>query len=234
MKTAEHIIETVDKLVRKYHTRDPYELCQLLGIKIHYYDLQKKLKGFFYYQSRQKNIVIDHNVNGILERILVAHELGHAVLHTKIAMMHGFQEMEVFDDRSIEENEANFFAAELLLEDGEVLECLSEHTFFETAKMLYVPAALLDYKFSLLHEKGELVNSMYVRQNTESGMSLDELSQNPVLDDTIRSYYNNPVQVAQVGSYYVFQSDGRHRTLAAQSLDTYIPVLVTGSYTRND
>ena len=94
MKTAEHIIETVDKLVRKYHTRDPYELCQLLGIKIHYYDLQKKLKGFFYYQSRQKNIVIDHNVNGILERILVAHELGHAVLHTKIAMMHGFQEME--------------------------------------------------------------------------------------------------------------------------------------------
>lgn len=46
-----------------------------------------------------------------------------------------------------------------------------------------------------------------VRQNTESGMSLDELSQNPVLDDTIRSYYNNPVQVAQVGSYYVFQSD---------------------------
>lgn len=121
MKTAEHIIETVDKLVRKYHTRDPYELCQLLGIKIHYYDLQKKLKGFFYYQSRQKNIVIDHNVNGILERILVAHELGHAVLHTKIAMMHGFQEMEVFDDRSIEENEANFFAAELLLEDGKVL-----------------------------------------------------------------------------------------------------------------
>ena len=149
MKTAEHIIETVDKLVRKYHTRDPYELCQLLGIKIHYYDLQKKLKGFFYYQSRQKNIVIDHNVNGILERILVAHELGHAVLHTKIAMMHGFQEMEVFDDRSIEENEANFFAAELLLEDG---------------KMLYVPAALLDYKFSLLHEKGELVNSMYIRK----------------------------------------------------------------------
>ena len=58
----------------------------------------------------------------------------------------------------------NFFAAELLLEDGKVLECLSEHTFFETAKMLYVPAALLDYKFSLLHEKGELVNSMYIRK----------------------------------------------------------------------
>ena len=54
--------------------------------------------------------------------------------------------------------------AKHLLEEEEVLECLSEHTFFETAKMLYVPAALLDYKFSLLHEKGELVNSMYIRK----------------------------------------------------------------------
>lgn len=30
--------------------------------------------------------------------------------------------------------------------------------------MLYVPAALLDYKFSLLHEKGEFANSMYIRK----------------------------------------------------------------------
>lgn len=57
--------------------------------------------------------------------ILIAHELGHAVLHTKIAMMKGFQEMEVLDGRSQDEDEANFFAAELLLEDKEVLECLS-------------------------------------------------------------------------------------------------------------
>lgn len=31
-------------------------------------------------------------------------------------------------------------------------------------KQLYVPAALLDYKFSLLHEKGELVSPMYIRK----------------------------------------------------------------------
>lgn len=79
-------------------------------------------------------------MNDILERILVAHELGHAVLHAQIAMMKGFQEMEV-------------------------LELLSEYSFFETAKQLYVPAALLDYKFSLLHEKGELVNPMYIRKS---------------------------------------------------------------------
>lgn len=165
MRTAAHIISVVEKLVRKYDTRDPYELCRLLGIKVHYHDMQKKLKGFFYYQSRQKNIVIDSNVNEVLERILIAHELGHAILHTKIAMMRGFHEMEMFDSSSAEEDEANFFAAELLLEDQTVLECLSEYSFFETARKLYVPAALLDYKFSLLHEKGELVNQMYIRKS---------------------------------------------------------------------
>ena len=164
MRTAAHIIETVGKLVKKYDTRDPYELCKCLEIKIHFYNLEKKLNGFFFYQSRQKNIVIDSNVNDVLERILIAHELGHAVLHTKIAMMKGFQEMEVLDGRSQDEDEANFFAAELLLEDKEVLECLSKYSFFETAKQLYVPASLLDYKFSLLHEKGELVSPMYIRK----------------------------------------------------------------------
>lgn len=165
VRTAARIIETVKKLIKKYDTIDPYELCKCLGIKIHFYDMEKKLKGFFFYQSRQKNIVIDSNVNDILERILVAHELGHAVLHVQIAMMKGFQEMEVLDGSSLEEDEANFFAAELLLEDSEVLELLSEYSFFETAKQLYVPAALLDYKFSLLHEKGELVNPMYIRKS---------------------------------------------------------------------
>ena len=68
MRTAAHIIETVGKLVKKYDTRDPYELCKCLEIKIHFYNLEKKLKGFFFYQSRQKNIVIDSNVNDVLER----------------------------------------------------------------------------------------------------------------------------------------------------------------------
>lgn len=48
MKRAAHIIETIEKLVKKYDTRDPYELCRLLGIKIHFYDMEKKLKGFFF------------------------------------------------------------------------------------------------------------------------------------------------------------------------------------------
>lgn len=47
MRTAAHIISVIEKLVKKYDIRDPYELCRLLGIKAHDHDMQKKLKGFF-------------------------------------------------------------------------------------------------------------------------------------------------------------------------------------------
>ena len=166
MASTAYIAEVVDKLTRKYKTRDPYELSQLLGIKIHHKDLQKKLKGFFFCQSRQKNIVIDSNVNRILERILIAHELGHAILHQEVALMRGFQEMEVLESRQSmpEETEANLFSAELLLEDDVVLEHLRYESFFEAARSLYVPAALLDYKFLLLRSKGYYLNTQEIHK----------------------------------------------------------------------
>ena len=47
MYKADYIIQTADKLVRKYRTRDPYELCEALHIVLYRKDLKKKLKGFF-------------------------------------------------------------------------------------------------------------------------------------------------------------------------------------------
>lgn len=57
---------------------------------------------------------------------LLAHELGHGMLHRQIAMMSGFQELEVLMKRADRpmEYEANLFAAELLLEDKTVLQVL--------------------------------------------------------------------------------------------------------------
>lgn len=55
MRTAAHIIETVGKLVKKYDTRDPYELCKCLEIKID--DLRKLFytnDGFFVCPCVQK------------------------------------------------------------------------------------------------------------------------------------------------------------------------------------
>ena len=82
-----------------------------------------------------------------------------------MAMMVGFQEMEVFDSTSTTENETNLFSAELLLTDKEVLEQLEERSFFQAAQALYVPAALLDYKFRAMCEKGLLSQTMDYRHS---------------------------------------------------------------------
>ena len=160
MYNADYIVQTVNELKKKYKTSDPYALCEAMHIVLYRMDLKEKLKGYFFYHSRQKSIVIDSNVNTILEKILIAHELGHAVLHKEVAMMHGFQEMEMFEGTAKPmEYEANLFAAELLLDDGEVTESLREKTFFETAMTLNIPAALLDFKLATLRAKGECFSS---------------------------------------------------------------------------
>jgi hypothetical protein len=46
-----------------------------------------------------------------------------------------------------------------------VLQHLSEESFFEAARALFVPAALLDYKFTILRTKGYRLNTMDVRKS---------------------------------------------------------------------
>lgn len=69
-----------------------------------------------------------------------------------------------------------------------------------------------------------------VKAKLESGMKVDDLIHDPVLGDSASSYFGNPIRVTRCGDFFVFQGDGRHRTLAAQSIDGYIPVVVTGKY----
>lgn len=77
--------------------------------------------------------------------------------------MTGFQEMEFLEKREANPlDEADLFAAELLLENQEVLELLNQYTFFETAKMLKVPAALLDFKLIILKAKGHRLQPLEI------------------------------------------------------------------------
>jgi len=153
----------VDKLSQKYSTRDPYELCDALGVKIHYKDLGPRVKVFYVCESRVRNIVINNRVSEIVQRILVAHELGHDRLHVKIAELKSFQVMEPFGLAIPAEYEANLFAADLLIDNDELLDLLyyDDRTFYSIARELYVPEALLDFKLRILKHKGHEVDAPY-------------------------------------------------------------------------
>jgi Zn-dependent peptidase ImmA (M78 family) len=175
MGKISYIAEEVGRLVQKYNTCDPYKLCQAMGIKIRYKDCEYMLKAYFVVVSRIKSIVLNNRVSEDVARILVAHELGHAVLHRELAFLRGFQEFELFDMTSVTEYEANLFAAELLIEDEELLELLNDEdkSFFGIAGELCVPAELLDFKFRVLKNKGYHIEPPFLAQSDFLKKDLD-------------------------------------------------------------
>lgn len=164
MAHMDYISSVAEKLTRKYDTRNPYKICDALGVRIRIKDLGTDIKAYYFYQSRIRNIVLNSRVSDVVRRILVAHELGHDRLHKDIAMLKGFQEVELFDRAIPAEYEANLFAAELLIDDNEVLELLNNEdmSFFDVARELYVPAALLDFKFRVLKYNGYRIEAPYI------------------------------------------------------------------------
>ncbi len=167
MSNIDYIHELVDSTIKKFGTRDPFEICKCLHIRIHYKDLGTALKAYYFYQSRVKNIIINSRSEEIVRQILCAHELGHALLHGDLAAMRGFQELNLFNMLIPTEYEANLFAAELIISDEALLEQLSvpDKSFYNIAKELYVPAELLDFKFRVLRSKGLQIDAPCVTQS---------------------------------------------------------------------
>lgn len=167
MAKLDHITKRVDYLVRRYGTRDPFELCRNLSIDVKYKQLGNSLKAFFFYQSRIKTIILNSTLDENLQTILCAHELGHAILHYKLLMTARLlQEQELFNSTDMTEYEANMFGAELLISDEQALEILEsgEASLFQAASILYVPAELLDFKIRILKKKGYELEVPYIAQ----------------------------------------------------------------------
>lgn len=156
MKYAD-ICCAVNRLKAKYHENDPFELCAQMGIILLRQPLgtaPDAIKGFFLEIKRIKTITVNSDLPEVIQRIIVAHEIGHAALH-HCSGVHAFHEVAMFDESSEHERDANLFAAEFLLDDTEVLETLnSDTTFFMAASALYVPMELLDFKFRVMKWKG--------------------------------------------------------------------------------
>lgn len=94
------IRQEVSRLKKKYQTDDPYEICKYLDIQVMERPMGKSprsCKGFFLVSSRCKLIVINSDLPDSIQRIIIAHELGHAVLHSDSAI-NTFHEFAMFED----------------------------------------------------------------------------------------------------------------------------------------
>lgn len=111
----------VDKLVRKHKTRDPFEMIKGMNVILVFYPLDG-VRGFYQYFQRNNIIYIDETLSEHDKAFVLAHEIGHMILHKKSNAI--FMDSRTQFRTSKYENEANKFAIELLISD----ESLSEYS----------------------------------------------------------------------------------------------------------
>ncbi|HAC0715719.1 TPA_asm: ImmA/IrrE family metallo-endopeptidase, partial [Listeria monocytogenes] len=76
--------EMVKTLSRKNQTSNPFELCEKLNIIVIPWNLDSDTNGFYKYIRRNRFIFYNSNLPEHQIKYVVAHELGHAVLHTRL------------------------------------------------------------------------------------------------------------------------------------------------------
>lgn len=141
--------KSVSNLKKKFKTTNIFELIDFLNIEIIETDLGSKALGMYRTIKRNKFIFLNNNLDYIEKKFILAHELGHAVLHSSVNCF--FLENNSFFVKNKIEREANEFSAELLIDDVELKDLLcSSYTTAQIAALMEVPESLILYKLKNL------------------------------------------------------------------------------------
>lgn len=114
------IKKLVNKYTKKYSTNNPYELADYLNIRTFIVPLGD-LPGCYKYLKRHKCIFLNSDIEDEgFKRFVMAHELGHAIMHPKENCY--YIENYTYLKSITSELEANQFAAQLLIPDDVIYE----------------------------------------------------------------------------------------------------------------
>ena len=143
------------RLIRMCGTRDPFVIASKLGIEIIFADGLKRLKGMYRVIKRNRFVFLNPSNTEAMNKIVCAHELGHDQLHREFAKNEPIQEFMLYDMSSRREYEANIFAAELLLDDDEILDLIEKgYDSLQIAKATETDINLVALKVDSLIRKG--------------------------------------------------------------------------------
>lgn len=142
----------VSQLVRKYQTRDPFEMIKGMNMILVHYPLEG-VRGFYQYFQRNNIIYLDERLSETEQRFVLAHELGHMFLHKKANAI--FMDTRTQFNTNKFEKEANTFAIELLVPDTEIAEN-PDLTLGQLARMTGYSEELLKYKNIFTKEKSDV------------------------------------------------------------------------------
>jgi len=154
----DHVLSEVVRIKKEYGEIEPAELAEAMDVIVRYEPMgayEGCCKGFFISVCRRKHITVNSDLTPEIQRVILMHELAHAVLHCASGGSAAFHDFAVFDSASAKEYEANIFAADYLMSDADVIALLNDDiSFFGAAASLGVPPEMLDFKFRLMKRRG--------------------------------------------------------------------------------
>ena len=131
-----------ESLVRKFGTRNPFQIAEDMGIIIVRHPLQG-IRGFYQYIKRCKIIYIDSELDEPEARFVCAHELGHALMHRGYNRI--FMDTHTYFPSNRFEIEADRFAVDLLFDDDD-LRYFREHPIQLAADCMGISIELAEYR----------------------------------------------------------------------------------------
>lgn len=138
------VVSEVEKLIKKYKTRDPFEIAKRLGIHVIPWHFPDEVQGMYKYERQQKFIFLNANLGGD-RPFVMGHEVGHAVMHPKHNA--SFLRKSTLFPESKFERQASQFAVELLLPDEYIQEYKNTSlSIYEIAEMHGVPREVAHLK----------------------------------------------------------------------------------------
>ncbi len=136
-------------LVRKFKTRNPFEVAAYQKIKVMTLTLPQHIRGMAIKALRRKYIILNHQLQHWEVKAVCAHELGHHNCHPG-ASYQFIEEHSLFSPGRFE-REANEFAAALLIDERWIE---SGDSFEEVAAKAEVPVKLVEYFWGYHSRKG--------------------------------------------------------------------------------
>ncbi len=150
----ELITETARSLWAAYQERDPRRLCEYLDVAIEELPMgleADSIKGLVVRNSRCYCIVVNSDLTPVQQDFTIFHEVGHIVLKHAEQVPCTCRSLFSTKETSVQENEANEFIAEYLMDTEETMTALRDtDDFFDAARILHVPPAIMDFKWRML------------------------------------------------------------------------------------
>ena len=137
-----NIHKKVEQLVKKYQTRNPFEMIKNMNVILVFYPLER-VKGFYQYFQRNNIIYIDERLSDKEKMFVCAHELGHMMLHKNANTI--FMDSRTLLKTSKYELEADRFAMNLLISDDDIENNL-EYTLPQLSRLFGYHEKLIELK----------------------------------------------------------------------------------------